>query len=111
MIYAQVDDRVRKQSGLEINDVIQSIGDESVEGLTFARTAEMIQHRERDFQMLKLKVSRIMCKVKFDDSSELDVPRSQLVLLLCPYPFRLRPSLFHLFSPCHSSFSTWAVAG
>ena len=31
MIYAQVDDRVRKQSGLEINDVIQSIGDESVD--------------------------------------------------------------------------------
>ena len=42
MIYAQVDDRVRKQSGLVINDVIQSIGDESVEGLTFATTTEMI---------------------------------------------------------------------
>ena len=79
MIYAQVDDRVRKQSGLEINDVIQSIGDESVEGLTFATTTEMIQHCERDFQTLKLKVSRIMCKVEFDDSSDAqDVPRSQL---------------------------------
>ena len=79
MIYAQVDDRVRKQSGLVIDDVIQSIGDESVEGLTFTRTTEMIQHRERDFQTLKLRVSRIMCKVKFDDlSGEREVPRSQL---------------------------------
>ena len=56
MIYAQVDDSVRKQSGLMIDDVILSIGGESVEGLTFARTTEMIQHRERDFQTLKLKV-------------------------------------------------------
>ena len=54
MIYAQVDDSVRKQSGLMIDDVILSIGGESVEGLTFARTTEMIQHRERDFQTLKL---------------------------------------------------------
>ena len=85
MIYAQVDDRVRKQSGLVINDAIQSIGDESVEGLTFARTTEMIQHRERDFQTLKLRVSRIMCKVKFDDlSGEREVPRSQLALLQPP---------------------------
>ena len=85
MIYAQVDDRVRKQSGLVINDVIQSIGDESVEGLTFARTTEMIQHRERDLQTLKLKVSRIMCKVEFDDSSDAqDVPQSQLALLQPP---------------------------
>ena len=85
MIYAQVDDRVRKQSGLVIDDVIQSIGDESVEGLTFARTTEMIRHREQGLETLKLKVSRVMCKVEFDDSSDAqDVPQSQLALLQPP---------------------------
>ena len=85
MIYAQVDDRVRKQSGLVIKDVIQSIGGESVEGLTFARTTEMIRHREQGLETLKLKVSRVMCKVEFDDSSDAqDVPQSQLALLQPP---------------------------
>ena len=53
-----VDDRVREQSGLQVDDVILSIGGERVEGLAFARTTEMIRHHAREFETLVLKVSR-----------------------------------------------------
>ena len=58
LIAGFVDDRVREQSGLQVDDVILSICGESVEGLAFARTTEMIRHHAREFETLVLKVSR-----------------------------------------------------